>query len=323
MIGEETAFGVTGAHGLAVSGNGRLVVASSGASTVRLWNITDPRHPVLQSTFDGGSALAVSPDAHTIAVIGKKTRLWNITDPTRPVQAATLPSYTIHASAMAFTPDSRYLAMAYRGSVLVYDVTDPAHPRPLTRAPEHATNAPGQDARHGRFSPDGRLLAIEDAGSDQVTLWSLADRGAPRPLATIVFGHEVPPFGDLAFAPDGATLATTTVQGHITLWNITDPAAPTMSSTMDDVPVGPGVADATVGATLTFSLDGRALTSVIGSVKSVRWDVTDRARPRHVNDLTRSDAGPGNFILTPGGRAVVGAAHGADTVHVWTLDRVG
>lgn len=319
VIGEETAFGVTGAHGLAVSGNGRLVVTSSGASTVRLWNIADPRHPVLLSSFDGGTALAVSPDAHTVAVIGHRVTLWNITDPTRPVQAATLPSYTGHVSAMAFTPDSRYLAMAYHGSVLVYDVTDPAQPRPLTRAPEQPTNQANHDAGHSQFSPNGRLLAIESADSDQVTLWSLADRSAPRSLATIVFGHEVPPFADLAFSPDGATLATTTVQGHLTLWNITDPAAPTMLSTMDDIPVGPGVADATVGATLAFSLDGRKLTSVIGSVKSVRWDVTDRTRPRHLDDLTRTDAGPGNFMPTPDGRAVVGAAHGADTIHVWTL----
>ena len=55
-------------------------------------------------------------------------------------------------------------------------------------------------------------------------------------------------------------------------------------------------------------------------MKAVRWDVTDRTRCRHLNDLTRTDAGPGNVMLTPDGRAVVGAAHGADTIHVWTLD---
>ena len=43
LVGEETEFGVTGAHGIAISGD--LVATSSGAATVRLWNITDPRHP--------------------------------------------------------------------------------------------------------------------------------------------------------------------------------------------------------------------------------------------------------------------------------------
>jgi hypothetical protein len=58
---------------------------------------------------------------------------------------------------------------------------------------------------------------------------------------------------------------------------------------MDDGPAGPAP-DATVGSVLAFSPDGRTLSSVLGSVKSVRWDVTDR---------TRTDAGPGSYMLTP------------------------
>jgi WD40 repeat protein len=99
IVGEETAFGVTGAHSIAVSGDGRLVATSSGASRVRLWNITGPRQPMLQSSFDaGGTSLAISPDAHTIAVVDDRIRLWDITDPTRPTRAATLPTYTRHTA---------------------------------------------------------------------------------------------------------------------------------------------------------------------------------------------------------------------------------
>jgi WD40 repeat protein len=153
-----------------------------------------------------------------------------------------------------------------------------------------------------------------------VTLWNVADRGAPRSLATIGFGDDVPPFGELAFSPDGATLVTGTVHGHLTLWNITDPANPTISSTMDDVPIGEHVIGATVGIALAFSPDGHTLTSITGSIKSTRWDVTDRTRSRYLNERNRTDAGPGNFLLTPDARAVVGAAHGAVTINVWTLD---
>jgi hypothetical protein len=109
---------------------------------------------VLQSRFDGGgTALAVSPDAHTIAVIDDRIRLWNVTDPPWPVRAGTLPIYTGHAAAMAFTPDGRALAMAYDGGVLVYDVTDPAQPGPLTPAPTRPGNDSNNDASHSRFSP--------------------------------------------------------------------------------------------------------------------------------------------------------------------------
>ena len=320
LIGEETAFGVTGAHGIAVSGDGNLVATSSGAVTVRLWNITDPRHPVRLSTFDGGTFLAVSPDAHTLAIIGDQIKLWNITDPTRPALVATLPDYTRHAGGMAFSPDSRTLAVPYNGTVLVYDVTDPAQPRQLTPTPLQPTNDTNHDAGVSWFSPDGRLLAIKSGDSDHVTLWNVTDRSAPRSLATIAFGHDVPPFGVLAFSPDGAALATGTVHGHLTLWNITDPANPTISSTMDDVPIGEHVTGATVGIALAFSPDGHTLTSITGSIKSTRWDVTDRTRGRYLNERSRTDAGPGNFRLTPDAQAVVGAAHGADTITVWTLD---
>ena len=89
---------------------------------------------------------------------------------------------------------------------------------------------------------------------------------------------------------------------------------------MDDVPIGEHVVGATVGIALAFSPDGHTLTSITGSIKSTRWDVTDRARGRYLNERNRTDAGPGNFLLTPDARAVVGAAHGADIITVWTLD---
>jgi hypothetical protein len=39
---------------------------------------------------------------------------------------------------------------------------------------------------------------------------------------------------------------------------------------------------------------------------------------RHLDDATRNNAGPGQFRLTHDGRALVSAAHGTDTITVWT-----
>jgi WD40 repeat protein len=320
-IGEETAFGVTGAHSIAVSGDGRLVATNSGAATLRLWDITDPRHPAHLSTVDTGATfLALSPDVHTLAVLDDRISLWNITDPTRPIRVATLPLDTRHAATMTFSPDNRTLAVSYHGTVLIYDVTDPAQPRELTPPPQVPTNDTNHDVSQSQFSPDGRLLAIQSGDSAQVTLWTVADPAAPRFVATMVFGHDELPFGDLTFAPDSATLATGTARGHLTLWNVTDPAHPTTSSTMDDDPIGPnvtGVAGPEIA--LAFSPDGHTLTSVLGSVKAIRWDVTDRTQCHRLDEATRTDAGPGQFRLAPDARAVVGAAHGADTIAVWTI----
>jgi len=90
---------------------------------------------------------------------------------------------------------------------------------------------------------------------------------------------------------------------------------------MDDARIGenvPGVSGP--DARLAFSSDGRTLNTVLGSVKSTRWDVTDRARCAQVGpDVRRDDAGPGQFRLTPDGRAAVSAARGVDTIRVWTI----
>jgi WD40 repeat protein len=319
LAGEETAFGVTGAHGIAVSGDGRLVAASSGAMTVRLWDITDPTHPVRRASFEGGTFLALSADAHILAVVDDRIRLWDVSDPTHPVRAGTLPTYTGHGSALAFTPDSRLLTVAYHQTVLVYDVADPARPHPLTAPPDQPAHDGNHDVEQSRISPDGRLLAVKSTNADQVTVWTIADRTAPRRLTTIVFAHDDPPFADLAFAPDSTTLATATAEGQLTLWNLTDPAAPTRLATMADTPIGQGVAGVTVGAAVAFDPDGRTLTSVIGSITANRWDITDRSRCHHIDQRTRTDAGPGSFLLTPDARAVVSAAQGADTIRVWAV----
>jgi len=55
---EATDFGVTGAHDIAFSADGRLVLTSSGASTVRLWDIGNPADPICLSTMDAGNSRA-------------------------------------------------------------------------------------------------------------------------------------------------------------------------------------------------------------------------------------------------------------------------
>lgn len=90
---------------------------------------------------------------------------------------------------------------------------------------------------------------------------------------------------------------------------------------MDDARIGkdvPGVSGPE--ARLAFSSDGRTLNTVLGRVKSTRWDVTDPARCARLGaDIRRDNAGPGQFRLTPDGRAVVSAARGEDTIRVRTI----
>ena len=80
---------------------------------------------------------------------------------------------------MAFSPDGHTLASGNAdGTVRLWDVADPAHPRPLGQP---LTGASAAAVNSVAFSPDGHTLA---SGNDDgtVRLWDVADPAHPRPL---------------------------------------------------------------------------------------------------------------------------------------------
>jgi len=99
-------------------------------------------------------------------------------------------------------------------------------------------NPPAQNyTRLMRFSPQGNLLAI--VGSGPIELW---DRVALNLVAVLGMSEEA---NDVAFAPDGKTLAAVSRAGVSILWTIHDSAARTQLSGFE-----------TALATLAYSDDG-------------------------------------------------------------------
>ena len=78
---------------------------------------------------------------------------------------------------MALSPGGRTLAAAGNvDTIRLWDVADPAHPRPVSQLPVGSAAFVSVV-----FSPIGRTLAA--AGSDgTVRLWDVADPAHPRPL---------------------------------------------------------------------------------------------------------------------------------------------
>jgi WD40 repeat protein len=314
---EETEFGVTGAHDIAFSADGRLVVTSSGASTVRLWDIDKPAHPICLSTVDAGNFVAVSPDGSLIAALGKHVQLWDVGDRSRPTLAARLAEHPADAQDVAFSPDGRLLAMGYHDNVILYDISNPHRPVQRTAFPADPVTVLKQSFMNITFSPDGRTLATS-SHSAHLALWTIADPAHPTVVATLPV--DILDAEGTTFSPDGNTLVVVRHDGQVQLWNVGDPSRPTISVTLDAATIKGGfTGGVAAGTAVAFSADGHTLVTVIGSEKATAWDISQPGRVVHLKDVIRTGAGPGRFKLSPDGTTVASARHAADTIDVWTL----
>jgi len=154
--------------------------------------------------------LAIAPDGSAVAVARPnetEVALWD--GDGEPLDPPTIDA-RVNISALALGP-AGLLAVAGGAEIVVWDL---AGPKPL----------PGLGRRQGyvtqlRFSPrDGSLLAAAVAPAGGVELWDLAAHDLVAALPTR------DPVEDLAFAPDGRTLAATQASS-IATWSIVEPVA--------------------------------------------------------------------------------------------------
>jgi len=119
---------------------------------VLLWDLTDPAHPT-----------------RTAALVDRSRYQEQARTRRRTTTAATA-TFIGHRGtvrAVAFSPDGRWLVSGGDDrTALLWDVTDPAHPRPTT-----TFTHPGA-VRAVALSPDGRLLATGGADAT-AALWTL------------------------------------------------------------------------------------------------------------------------------------------------------
>ena len=104
---------------------------------------------------------------------------------------------------MAFSPDGHTLASGNDdGTVRLWDVADPAHPRPLGQP-----LTSGAVVNSVAFSPDGHTLASGSADGT-IRLWDVADPAHPSPLGQPLTSGGTAAVDSVAFSPDGHTLAS-------------------------------------------------------------------------------------------------------------------
>jgi WD40 repeat protein len=181
-----------------------------------------------------------------------------------------LTGHTERVTSVVLAPDGRTLAIGFAGTlfdgptVRLWDVADPAHPRPLG-AP--LTGPAGPVA----FSPDGHTLA-SGADDNTVRLWDVADPAHPHPRGAPLTGH-TGPVSTVTFTPDGHTLATGADDNTVRLWDVADPAHPH--------PLGApltGHTDAVL--TVVFGPDGHTLATGSHDNTVRLWDANGLAEAR-------------------------------------------
>jgi serine/threonine protein kinase len=196
--------------------DGTAVAAGDWAGRVRLYNV--PRGPVRSSLQHPGriEALAVSPDGQTLAVGGKASNAAIYAfDVASGKLKATLHGHEHPVESLDFSPDGKLLASAGGPTVRLWDTaTWKETGIPITHSPENLCV---------RFSPDGKLLAFSDGESElphykvlaaEVILYDVAARAELRRLR----GHTNTIWA-LAFAPDGKTLASGSMDQTVKLWD--------------------------------------------------------------------------------------------------------
>jgi WD40 repeat protein len=260
--------------------------------------------------------VAFSPDGKTLAFGGTGNAVRLIDLEAQPPREQTWKQRGPEANveSLCFSPDGKLLACAKgNGSILLWDVAAGAERRPL----------PSPDSRVVQivFSPDGTLLASAGAFNNHpvggygavVRIWKVA-------TGQLLFTSHAPAgwmAWDVAFSPDGKTLAAGLSTGEVRLFDV---------DMTREIPGRFGWQVATLpehgGAVnwLGFHPDGRSL-AVAGTLPEntvLVWDLATRQQPRRLSGHG-SEVLSGSGAWRADGRLLITAGCTDGTVRLWDL----
>ena len=296
-------------------GPGGATLAVGGDGGVQLWDTASravlASFPLPGAEYVNATAFRpakAGPALLAVAVSNGTVELLNGSTLKPAAPALTVVSAAAQAAeSVAFSPDGRLLAAgADDGSVRLFDVTDPAHPRQLAVAHGAGDADPIYTVA---FAPDGRTIAAASVNTDSVQLWALTSGDGLVRAGPDLGGMASYPIG-LAFTPDSRTLAIGNSDKNVYLWDVASPGHPRRLGAPLTGPSGQTWA-------VAFSPDGKTLAAGANDGTVWLWDLTDPARPALTATLTGLPAHVFSVAFSPGGSQLAAASFDDDTVRLW------
>ncbi|USC46380.1 WD40 repeat domain-containing protein [Streptomyces filamentosus] len=305
-----------GIYSVAFSPDATTLATGDSDGTVALWDVSDPLRPRSGALLSGHAkavaGLSFGPDGHTVASAdgydtlfdngkGARTvRLWAVSGSARTSAFTALPAEGTFPP--VFGPDSRLLAAGGEPTT-VWRVDGTGAPRLLSTV--QTVNPGGQAAV---FGADGRTLV----SGVPLKTWDMTDPAHPRSLT----GGAARTVGAKSLAVD-PVLPLAAARGgpgeRAQVWDIGDPARPTLLGTLDSAGDG--------GQDLAFSADGTLLAAPTRTGGVRLWRVARHAPPEPAGDLP-AVKGTRALAFGPRGRTLlVGDETG--TISTWDVSRPG
>jgi WD40 repeat protein len=269
---------------VAFSPDGTLLAAQSAARQIGLWSLADPAQPAAVGTLSAGSqvgpALAFSPDGQILAIgtDAGVVRLWSVGNAAHVIALKPLPAPpSVSVSALAFSPRGRLLAVAYTSGIRLFRLADPARPTLL-----HSFSIGAKEVPTAVDLGAGGALLTVGSFSGQIRSWLLRDPAQPQALPSATVGHGS--VNGLGFSPNGRTLAVSSSDGTLSLWDASFTTGPSLLTSAE-------AAGAEGLTAIAYSPDGRTIATSDADGPARIWTPPQtllRPSPLQVHDISVS-----------------------------------